>query len=48
MSYGNVILPGGATLVLSRNAYYAGVVEVRYQDEIVRIPIEATTLSEQW
>ncbi len=48
MSYGNIILPGGATLVLSRNAYYAGVVEVRYQDEIVRIPIEATTLSEQW
>jgi hypothetical protein len=48
MSYGNVILPGGETLVLSRNAYYAGVVEVQYQGEIVRIPIEATTLSEQW
>ena len=48
MSYGNIILPGGETLVLSRNAYYAGVVEARYQGEIVRIPIEATTLAEQW
>jgi hypothetical protein len=48
MSYGNIILPGGVMLVLSRNAYYAGVVEARYQGEIVRIPIEATTLSEQW
>jgi hypothetical protein len=48
MSYGNIILSGGETLLLSRNAYYAGVVEVRYQGEIVRIPIEATTLAEQW
>ena len=48
MSYGNIILPGGVMLVLSRNAYYAGVVEAQYQGEIVRIPIEATTLSERW
>ena len=48
MSYGNIMLPGGETLLLSRNAYYAGVVEVRYQGEIVRVPIEATTLAEQW
>lgn len=48
MSYGNVILPGGAMFNLSRNAYYAGVVEVNYQGEIVRIPVEATTLVDQW
>jgi hypothetical protein len=48
MSYGNIILPGGAMLVLSRNAHYAGVVEVSYQGEIIRIPVEATTLVDQW
>ena len=48
MSYGNVILPGGEMLVLSRNAYYAGVVEASYQGEIIRIPVEATTLVDQW
>ena len=46
MSYGDVILPGGAMLIFSRNAYYAGVVEARYKGEIIRIPVEATTLAE--